>query len=67
MAQGMLLASPPGLKAFVANRSRHPARFQLLPTDRRGPHEAGLYAFTVDPFAPNLIAFRRVSSNFERM
>jgi hypothetical protein len=26
-----------------------------------------LYAFTVDPFAPNLIAFRRVSLNFERM
>jgi hypothetical protein len=26
-----------------------------------------LKAFTVEPFAPNLIAFWRVSSNFERM
>jgi len=27
---------------------------------------AGLNAFVVVPWAPNLIAFRRVSSNFER-
>jgi hypothetical protein len=26
-----------------------------------------LYALTVEPFAPNFSALRRVSSNFERM
>ena len=28
---------------------------------------SGLYALCVDPLAPNFSAFRRVSSNFERM
>jgi hypothetical protein len=33
----------------------------------RAAAQRGLKALTVDPFAPNFCALRRVSSNFERM
>jgi hypothetical protein len=46
---------------------RGPVRGDDLDRSRGFRYFSGLKAFVVDPFAPNLIAFRRVSSNFERM
>jgi hypothetical protein len=38
----------------------------IKPPEPTQPYFSGLYALTVEPLAPNLIAFCRVSSNFER-